>query len=345
MLKLTARTVSTAKGKVSVWYITGTCPYTQEQFRVSTRCHRKIDAEVALVQITESQRKKALFGKASGVATFGEAIQEYLRKGGEARFLNPLNDHFGDTPMRDIEDVDISRMGALAYPHATPATLVRQWYGPFEAVWRAAVKSKMAFPRDFSKPKVTNKQVRAPDDEWLIKLLRASSNLNQRAVIVFMSFSGGRSSEVINIKCQDYDPLNAKVLIGRTKNNDGRLVALPPFVNEILSLLDLSNPNAPLFGYASRFSLTRIVMRSCRRAKIEYFSPHKVGRHAFARRFLADGNSLKALMDAGGWRSVTAVIKYAHLESKVVDQAVAGVATPLSTADLGIAGLSKPNAH
>ena len=72
-------------------------------------------------------------------------------------------------------------------------------------------------------------------------------------------------------------------------------------------------PYEPPFGYASRHSVNRILTRACKRAKVDYFGPHKAGRHAFSARFLADGNSLKALMEAGGWKSVTAVRRYTHL--------------------------------
>ena len=105
-----------------------------------------------------------------------------------------------------------------------------------------------------------------------------------------------------------------------------------------MKLLDLSDPEAKLFGYASRFSLTRIIKRGCKRAGIAYFSPHKVGRHTFAARFLADGNSLKALQEAGGWRGLGAVVRYSHLERSKVQAAVASVTTPLDRIDFSERG-------
>ena len=147
-----------------------------------------------------------------------------------------------------------------------------------------------------------------------------------------MSFSGARSGEVINVLVKHYNPNTARVLIADTKNGDPREVLLPPFVNDAMRLLPMGNPEARLFGYASRFSLVRIIKRGCNRAKIQYFSPHKVGRHTFASRFLADGHSLKALQEAGGSRTIGVVAKtYAHLERSQVQNAVASVTTPLST--------------
>ena len=255
--------------------------------------------------------------------------------GGEARFLTLIVQAFGNTPMREIEDTDLSEQAALAYPTATNATLVRQWYVPFIAVYNCAADARMTPPRKCKKPKVEETPVDYPRDDWLLLVIAACALLAQRAVILFMSFSSLRASEVVRIRQRDYDPEGAYVSVYKTKTEQ-RKIALPPFVNEVLKQLPRGRPSAKLFGYASRFSITRILKRACKRAKVEYFSPHKAGRHAFAARFLNDGNSLEALMEAGGWRSFSSVLRYAHLEAEVVDKAVAGVRTPL--ADPAVAG-------
>lgn len=329
MLRLTPRRVATAKGPVTVYYITGKCPFTGEQFRQSTRCNRKSDAEIVLKATEDAQRDKAKFGL-SGVATFGDAVEEYLAKGGEPRFLTKLVDAFGDTTLRTITDTDLTRGAAKAYPTAKPGTLIRQWYGPFQAVWNAASAARMAPERTWPKPAVGKRKLtRIPNDDWLLAVLRACTRLEQRAAILYMSFSGARASEVVAIKVRDYDPASGRIVLTHTKNDEARMTVLPPFVKAVIDLLPATDPDAPLFGYASRFSLTRIIKRAAKRANAEYFSPHKVGRHLFAARFLADSHSLRALMDAGGWRSISAVMVYAHLEARAVEAAVVGVSTPL----------------
>lgn len=338
MLKLVQRKVRTSRGVQVVWYIKGTCQFTGDEFRASTRCHKKSDAEVVLTATIERQRQKALLGPAAGTRPFGDAVQHYLAMGGEARFLTPLVKAFGDTPLREIENTDLSERAAVTYPKAAASTVVRQWYVPFQAVYNSAVDAGMATPKNFTKPKVEQKAVDYPGDDWLIKVVAACTLLQQRAAILFMSFSSLRASEVVRIRQRDYDPDEARVTVFKTKGRKGkptsRSIALPPFVNEVLKQLPSSKPSAPLFGYASRFSLTRILRRACKRAKVDYFSPHEAGRHAFAARFLKDGNSLKALMEAGGWRSFSSVLRYAHLEAKMVDKAVAGVSTPLAAPDV-----------
>ena len=248
-------------------------------------------------------------------------------------YLTQLVDAFGETPMRKIEDTDLSAGAAKVYPGAKASTLVRHWYGPFQAVWNAAARAKMVHERTWTKPTVKRTPIDYPTDDWLEKVIAACTRLEQRAMILFMSFSGMRAAEVVAVKNRHFNRASGIIVANKTKT-DGRSAALPPFIHEILLKLPDGPPDAPLFGYASRYSVNRILKRACKRAKVLYFSPHKAGRHAFAARFLADGNSLKALMEAGGWKSVTAVMRYAHLERKTVDAAVKMVSTPLAHKDL-----------
>ena len=247
-------------------------------------------------------------------------------------FSIPLLVEFGKLRLRDITDQALTLAGDKIYPRAKASTLVRQLYGPMQAVWNAAVAAKMAPPRVFAKPKVKYAKAVAVSDQWLLRLLRALPD-SSSARRSFSCRSRERGpSEVINVLVKHYNPNTARVLIADTKNGDPREVLLPPFVNDAMRLLPMGDPEAPLFGYASRFSLDRIIKRGCNRARIQYFSPHKVGRHTFASRFLADGHSLKALQEAGGWRTIGVVAKtYAHLERSQVQNAVASVTTPLST--------------
>lgn len=331
MLKLKQRTIKTQRGETKRWYIKGTCPFTGRSIRESTGTDRKEEAEQQLAAYLARAREESILGTTNGTALFAEAVAEYIGKHGEARFLSPLLERFGTTRLRDIEDKDVTKFGERQYPGAKASTLVRQLYGPLQAVWNAAVRAKMVGPRQFAKPKVKKTKAVSVTDAWLLRLMKDGlTTLRQRTTVLFMSFSGARASEVVRVLTRHYDPIAGRVLIADTKTDEPREVQLPPFVNEAMKLLDLSKPDAPLFGYASRFSLTRIIKRGCKRAGITYFSPHKVGRHTFAARFLADGHSIKALQEAGGWSSLGAVMIYAHLERSKVQAAVAAVSTPLT---------------
>jgi integrase len=328
-LKLTPRQVTTRNGTATVWYITGKCPITGERFRTSTRCHRKVDAEAALAKTQEQQRLKAKHG-IQGVKTFAEAAEEYLAKGGEARYLPPLIIELGEMRLTEIDDTHLSAGAKKHYPNAKPSTLVRQWYSPFQWVWNAACRANMAVPREWSKPKVPKRKLpEIPSDDWLDKVLTACTNANQRAAIIYMSFSGARAAEVVAIPVRCYDREAGTITLEDTKNGVARVTYLPPVVQSYMDHLTLGGPDEPLFGYASRHSLNRILGRTAKRAGLKHFGPHKAGRHLFAKRFLGGGRTLRELMDGGGWLSVQAVMLYAHLERSRVEEAVRSVATPL----------------
>jgi integrase len=341
VLKLKQRIIKTQRGETRRWYIKGTCQYTGGPVRESTGTDSKEEAERQLASYLARARDESILGTCNGTALFAEAVTEYIGKHGEGRFVDPLLTRFGTTKLRDIKDNDLTKFGELQYPGAKASTLVRQLYGPMQAIWNCAVRAQMVGPRHFAKPKVPKLKAVSVTEAWLLKLLKVGmTTLQQRTTVLFMSFSGCRASEVVNILVRHYDPEAGRVLVANTKNDEPREILLPPFVNEAMKLLELSDdPEAKLFNYASRFSLTRIIKRGCKRAGLKYFSPHKVGRHTFAARFLADGNSLLALQEAGGWKGLGVIERcYKHLERSQVQRAVASVTTSLDRIDFSEQG-------
>lgn len=332
MLRLEKRKVQTSKGETFVYYIRGRCPYTKQDIRKSTKTGSREQASDILAIFLQRQRERALHGDLR-VATFAEAVVAYLQGGGSERFLDPLLDRFGKQALADITDRHVADFASEHYGGRSAATIVRQVYAPMQAVWNAAARCDppLALPRRFNKPKVEKKVIAyAKTDDHLIALIKAMPRIEHRAATLFASFSGARASEVVAALVEDYDPDQGTILLTKTKNSDARLVHLPEFVNEACKLLPREGPKAPLFGMKSRFNFYDAVKRASRDAGVPFLSPHRIGRHTFAARFLRDGNSLVALKQAGGWRSVGAVMQYAHLERSAVDAAVRNVTTPLA---------------
>ena len=59
-----------------------------------------------------------------------------------------------------------------------------------------------------------------------------------------------------------FDHAAGMIVANKTKIN-GRIVALPSFIHEVLLQLPKGKDEDPLFGYASRYSVTRILKRAC----------------------------------------------------------------------------------
>lgn len=335
MLTVTRRDFTLADGsKGWTWQIKGTCPYTGELIRVGTRTRDRKVAEDRLRILLEERRELAL--KGDRIAhNFAAGVLEYLAKGGEQRYVAPLLDHFGKWLLKDIKDADLSAYCSAVYPDAKPSTLIRHVYGPMQWILNAASRAELCEPRTFQKPKTSRTPAKyARTDDWLQRVLAdGCTNHVQRCALLFMSFSGARASEVVNVLVRDYHADTGFIALGRTKNGKERLVPLPPFVNE--ALRQLAPPGRDeserLFGYASRYSLNRILKRACDRAGVEYLSPHRAGRHTFAARLLRSGASLKELQQAGGWDDLGVVARsYAHLERNMVDARVRNVQTTVN---------------
>lgn len=338
MLTLEKRKIKTKDGTTTRYYIRGVCPYSGDHVRESTKTGDYGTASDKLAVKLQRAREEALHGKGS-VATFSEGVVHYLGPavGGSDRFLDPLLDAFGTTRFSAITDQAIADFCIKHYPSAKASTLVRQVYGPMQAVWNAAAEAEppLALYRKLTKPKVIRPPVKyAKSDGHLEAILKAIPKPARRAGVLFSSFSGARASEVCRVLPDDHDAASAVIVLGRTKNGEPRRVPLPAFVNEVIAALphetDEDGKALPLFGYPSRYEMYKTLKRAAKKAKVEFLSPHKIGRHTFAARYLRDGNSLAALKRAGGWNSLGAVSVYAHLEQDAVDESVRSVTTPLS---------------
>jgi hypothetical protein len=115
------------------WQIVGTCPYTGERVRKSTGVDREDQAKGILAAYLARAHNEAVHGPQSEVL-FAEAVLEYVGKGGDARFLGPLLDNIGKKRMLSINDQDLTALALKVYPKAQSSTLVRQLYGPVQAV-------------------------------------------------------------------------------------------------------------------------------------------------------------------------------------------------------------------
>lgn len=308
----------TRRGKSKVWYARGSIGGKRyfESTGTSSREHaeawrRKREAEI-------------LDGTyfAEGNTIFAEAVEVYLEKGGEARYLDPLLDVWGNTKLSEITPAEVSRVSREMYGEKSPATVKRQLYVPLNAVMKRAHEANMTPLYRFDPPNVKLKPARYADDQWL-RIFVQHAHFQISAIVMFMSLTAARVTEACLLEPKDVFPERGECLLRKTKNGKPRVVALAP---ETVRLLERAiehcakeiDGTVRVFGYAERFSVNQAIARVCRRAGLPYLSSHKVGRHSFAARMLSQGNSLKVVQEAGGWASITVLSAvYGHLERGV----------------------------
>src|SRR5262245_8741685 len=63
-------------------------------------------------------------------ATFADAALAYMKAGGERTYIKKLLEHFGDTPLQQIDQATIDGAAADLYPQRSAATRNRSVYTP-----------------------------------------------------------------------------------------------------------------------------------------------------------------------------------------------------------------------
>ena len=264
--------------------------------------------------------EEAVYGRRA-TCTFAQAALSYLEAGGAKRFLKPVVEHFGETPLAKIDQDAIDRGARKIYPNAAAATRVRQFYTPTSAVLAHAARRKWCAPVMIERPDVA-----APPFRWLTpeRVIEAASH-HLRPLLVFLFLTGARSGEALWTDWRDIDLVRGHVTFPKTKNGEARGVPLHPRV--VAELANLSHREGEVFrrpdglpyerpkggdDTSSGGRIKKAFAGACRRAGIEDFHPHGC-RHTWATWHYAANRDLTALMRLGGWKSIQMVLRYAHV--------------------------------
>ena len=279
----------------------------------STKCTRKGDAEAACRRL-EDEIRRAQGGQSAELVTFARAVTYYLELGHSPRFITPLLQHFGATPLEHINGAAVHAAAQKIYPDCKASTVVRQVYAPMTAILNLAASQEWCAPPKFKRPKVQKTEMKAASVEWFEALLPQIPD-RLAALLAFMATTGCRVSEAL---FADFDLSNRTAVIGRDKRGKPKIVEYPTWVQVMIANLPRSHTRS-IFGYANRNSIYETMKRGCKRAGIEYLKPHECGRHTFATNLLEAGKSLAFVKEAGHWSSGRLVMEtYGHLEQSNV---------------------------
>lgn len=278
------------------------------------------------------------------VMTFAEAWQAYVDSGKPMpKYSDKLLDVFGLMNVRDItDDVMIAESKRFGIAQS-PQTLKRHYYMPVMAILGMASKSRACDRPNFTLPKgyseVKNSRT-PPPDEWYKQVLAVLPHKLQ-ALLVYLTIHGRRLGEAMAIQWKDVDLERNTIEVGKTKNGEPILVVLHPMVASLVQSLDRSDKY--IFGYRpgqyGGDAARKLLKESCERHGIPYYSPHVLGRHAFARRMLKKGYSLQYVKDAGGWKTLDVLSKhYGHLAHAETSRAIHDSAEGLVDMISGVQG-------
>ena len=317
----------TRRGKI--WHIAGSIR--GRRYRESTGTDSRPHAEALLAKRQTEIIERATWGP-ERVSTFAEAITLYLQQGGEAKFLMPLLERWGDWRIADITQAEVSAAAHEIYPGWAASSHVRYVFTPLSAVIRCAARAGLCAPKTFDKPKIRRKAVAYATDDWFQRVL-PYCNRPLRALLLFLTLTGARVTEACELAWGDIDWGREQALLRMTKNGLPRLCDLAPPVIDAIRAIQVPQPKPTdrVFGYGYRRSVNKAIERVCMQAGAPYLSSHQIGRHAFAARLLRDGHSLKLVQEAGGWKVARMVSEHSrHLERTQVSAAVKAAGTNLA---------------
>lgn len=299
------------KGRSPNWYLRGSVRG-QDVFETTGTSDREA-AEAIRIKREAQLLDRSIFGAGASV-TFAEAAVSYLSEGGEGRFLKPIADRLARTKMRDINQTTAETLAALLYPNTSPATRKRQLYVPLCAVLNHGAKRGWCVRPAIEHPSVPEPKTTWSSPERFGKLLAVTKGQLRRFLMV-SAYTGARLSEVLAINWDDDVSLPLRAIVLRkTKNGEMRTVHIPDPLLIELSAVPEHERRGPMFSWASKQCVYVPLRNACKRAGVEYMPPHQQGRHTYATWMRSyAGLDLVGLKQAGGWKNIQSVVRYAHV--------------------------------
>jgi integrase len=251
---------------------------------------------------------------------FAAAATAYMRAGGQPRFLAPLIEHFGNTPLEEIDQIAIDNAAGVLYPNVKAATHNRQVYVPTIAVLhRAGIQRMFKRPKGWQSPKRISWL--RPEQAFALFAAADTLSLEFGLFLRLLCYTGMRLNEAEQITIANVHLGAADLYIPKTKNKDPRNVHLTP---ELVAALanhprGLDRPeHERLFRY-SRSYLRDMLAVAMPKAGLGFPTGQNgfhLFRHTWAmwmRKFA--GLDTSGLVETGAWKDRASASRYEHLDA------------------------------
>jgi integrase len=312
-------------GRTPYWHIRGTYLGTYVN---RSSCSGKREIAVKLKRQIEDEIERGAYAR-PGDPTFKSAALAYMQAGGERTYLPKLLEHFGETPLKQIDQSAIDGAAITLYPNATSATRNRQVHTPCSAVLReAGALLSLRRPRG----SVGNKQTHWLWPEQAERLFEEASKLNPNfeALLIVLTYTGMRLSEALKLEWNNVRLEDGFAYVADTKNSEPRAVFLPPMAVAALANLDVRERGRP-FRYAKGGHIYSLLRTAAFKAGVDLplRSAFHILRHTYAtwmRRY--GGLDTRGLVGTGAWKDMKSAERYAHVVVTEEAQRAALLPTP-----------------
>ena len=246
--------------------------------------------------------------------TFADAADSYVRHGGEGKYLPKIVEKIGAVALGEIVPPQIVELAKTLFPHQTNSSRNRMVITPVSAVLSHAHQLGWAPVIKLRRFKVEAPQRKQAASQLWIHAFVRQCDLDGLAhladLVLFMSQTGARVSEAIEVRWSDVDLAKKKALLRKVKNDKNSVRFLTDELANRLHNRQRGNSAAGrVFDYTNRHSVNERIEAVCRRAGITYKPTHTCGRHAMANNAMALGVDIKSTMIAGGWKSTAVFLE------------------------------------
>jgi integrase len=282
------------RGTVAGWRLRGSC--------------KTANKAIASRQVAEIEARewKCSFDGPQAVLTFSQAAIAYRAAGKSERFLEPIEDFFKDTLVKDITPGMIRQMSMDLFRHCSGVSRNRMAIVPAQAVINYAAKSNLCQPIRVERFETETKEKGFATLEWVQKFQQhASPQLGGFALFMFLT--GARPTEALEA---DIDLPSATALLRESKIGHERRAHLPAMLVAALANIP-ALPGRPLFFYRVRDCLRPAWNAVIERARIQRLTPHCC-RHGFITGLLRKGIDVKTVSWLADVSPETLLRTYAH---------------------------------
>ena len=305
-----------------IWHIRGTVQ--GRRFDQSAKTRVRSEAEQIRAKWEREAFQEAVYGKRA-VGSFLEAMEGYLKAGGDPRFLDPLLEAFGGRKLSDIGQREVDDLAAKR--DVKPSTRVREIYTPLLAVLNFGAETGLCDRPNIRKPKVGQGRTEylrpAEAEAWITALPPHLSRL-----VIFLLSTGCRITEALELEWKDVSPEGQRVTLWETKAGYARSFglgrrarqALPERPESGKGVIFRNSRGEPWHGYDA---INLMLRRQLSRNPGELTPAHcHLFRHTWATWAYACTRDLTFVMQQGGWRSLAMLGRYTHAASPDLATAV-----------------------
>jgi integrase len=159
----------------------------------------------------------------------------------------------------------------------------------------------------------------------LMEACEKSKNNNLKAIVITAITTGARLREILNIKIKDIDFKTSKINLRHTKTGENDPVTMSEHLIEVLrDHLKSNNESEYLFCNSDGSPLKDIrtaFNNALKEAGIKDCRFHDL-RHTFASHLAMKGVKIRTLQELGRWKTISMVMRYAHLSPEHQKEAV-----------------------